>query len=306
MGVLISSEQRFRKLIYFWVAVHAYLAIFSIFESGFGPGGFLMDENDLALALNCALPFAYFLRQSDSVSGRAKFFLTIAMVLILAAIVATMSRGGFVGLAVTAAAIIWFSKNRLRNAVFVCIIGASFAALIPSDYRAEILSISDTEDSTRNERLDSWTLGWRMFVDNPVLGVGYGNYPWTVTPYQMADPELRNIRWLGGRVAHSLYFTLLPETGLIGTILYGSILIVLLRSLRGSIRIARAAVPGGSAQFIEAAARASIVSLIGFLATATFISVLYYPQFWYAVGFAYVIRHLATRLEPAADDNPRH
>jgi hypothetical protein len=296
MCVLVGSETRLRKLIYFWIGLHVYLAVFGLLHAGRGPGGILADENDLALALASVLPFVYFLYRSRSTSKRTKLALLLAMGLIGAGMVATNSRGGFVGLAVTTAAIVWFSKYRLRSTLIVLVLGATFVVLMPSHYKSEIISITDTQDDTRNERLDSWTLAWRMFLDHPIGGVGFGNFPWTVRDYQLKDPEMRYGMPLTGRVAHSLPFTLLSETGIVGTVVVMLILVRIYRTEKSAVRLAVAHGHDPPAEFVEMCARAVIVSLLSILSCGAFISVLYYPQLWYAVGFSYVVHKQATAL----------
>jgi probable O-glycosylation ligase (exosortase A-associated) len=294
--VLISTMGRLRKLMALWVGVHCYLGAYGMLNGGLGPGSFLEDENDLALALNMALPYAYFLQRSPSLSKRHRLALLVAIALIVGGVIATMSRGGFIGLIVTTAAIVWCSKNRLRNALVVCALAAVFVLFTPQQYKSEVQTITNVGDETRLERLVSWELAWRMFLDNPVLGVGFGNYPWRVQEYQEEGDYSRG---LGGRAAHSFYFTLWPETGLVGTLLVTMIVLHIVNRQRRALKIGREAPPGEDGEFIEACARATIVALISFLATSTFISVLYYPELWYLLGFSYAIHRNAQSLTAA-------
>ena len=97
---------------------------------------------------------------------------------------------------------------------------------------------SSTSDQTLTvgtgaERLYTWGIGWEMFLGNPILGVGQGNFPWNFENYQGGDRF--NTRSLAGRAAHSMYFTLLPELGTVGTGLF--ILMVLSNySVLGKVR----------------------------------------------------------------------
>ncbi len=299
MCVLISNELRLRKLMYAWIAIYVYLAVYGILHAGRGPGSFIVDENDLALALNCALPYAYFIYQCKGSTKKVRLLSALALVVILCGVVSTMSRGGFVGLAVTSCALIWLSRNRIRNAVVLLFAAALFAAFIPSEYKEEIVSIGDTQDNTRNERFDSWERGWEMFVDYPILGIGFGNYPWRVAAYDLASGDTAYRRGLGGRVAHSVYFTLLPETGLAGTLIFICVAVGIYRRHKRTLAVLAKTPPDASKEFIESLSRASVVSLLAFLSTGAFISVLYYPEFWYTAGFAYVIHSNAAKLAAA-------
>jgi len=155
----------------------------------------------------------------------------------------------------------------------------------PDSYIDEIVSISDTENDTRNTRILHWRVSWAMFMDNPILGVGPGNYPWRSEYYQMElDTYVPGDRIMASRSAHSLYFTLLPEFGLAGTIPFVLILVGMFRRLT-RFQNGGSSVSGKHPVEKDLMLAKSIrASLIGYLCAGAFISVLYYPQFWYSIG----------------------
>src|SRR5213075_2121097 len=106
------------------------------------------------------------------------------------------------------------------------------------NYWDELQSMGDSNDSTRNDRLYMWRRSTEMFLDNLIVGVGAGNFPVRVSEYELKseefDPAVQHLH--GGRVAHSLYFTLIPEYGLVGIFLYGGATLLVVVRLR---RIAR-------------------------------------------------------------------
>ncbi len=299
LGLLITNMARLRQLIWLWLLLHCFVAAYAISNGGVGPGSFLLDENDLALALLMAVPYAYFLQKSTGVSKKMRLVLIFSVILLLAGVVATMSRGGFVGLAVMTAAIAFMSRNKIRNALLLCVAGALFYVFMPEEYKTEVESIGDIENSTRVERLNTWIIGWDMFVDNPIIGVGVGNFRWRIGEYQAEARDVDNYRNLSGRAAHSVYFTLLPETGLVGTILVAWLILHIIKRQREAIRLSSRPKRTDDTEFIDACARATLVSLAGFLGAGTFISVLYFPELWYALGFSYVIHRVA--VEQAQD-----
>jgi probable O-glycosylation ligase (exosortase A-associated) len=283
----VRNEERFRKFIHFWICINAYLALFGLAHGGRGPGSFLSDENDLALALNVGLPFAYFLQSVDGLSSRGKLFYRLASVLLVIGIVATSSRGGFVALCASVLAIIYFSRNKFRNFVVVLLAATVFFFMIPEEYKSEISSISDTREATAAGRLYQWRMGWDMYVDNPVFGVGAGNYPWRVAYYELQSKgRSPSGRLHGGRAAHSLYFTLLPELGTLGLALFVVALTSAIKRLRRIARDEAKRNLGRGTSLAEASARATIVAFIAYLSAGMFVSVLYYPHFWYLVAIA--------------------
>lgn len=241
------------------------LAIYSLSHGGRGPGGMMSDENDLTLFIVTVLPLSFYLYgQAQGVKGKA-FHLAV-MGCSLLAVVAAFSRGGFIGL-LGMLFVYWLLSK--RKIVSLLAIGIMFGVLYFAGgdaYYDEMKTVTDTEDSTANERLLSWQAGWDMFLDNP-LGVGGSNYPVRFPEYQ--PEEMRRNMW--GRVAHSLWFTLIPETGVLGILLFVAILV---RNCRDILMLLKD--PSGNSEMGKAYA----AGLVGFLASATFISVLYYTTFW--------------------------
>jgi probable O-glycosylation ligase (exosortase A-associated) len=286
MSLLLVAPARRRQYLAFWIFMNAYLALFVIANGGRGPGGIMEDENDMAFTFCMAIPYPFFLAQCSTNKPLVRGMYYGITLLMLAAVVATHSRGGFLGVACVAAYGIYLSRNRLRKILVLITIGVVALQFVPDSYFDRIGSISDTSDSSRVERLKSWRIGWNIFVDNPVLGVGPSNYGTHSPPYHMALPDyVPGEPLLGGRAAHSLYFTLLPEGGLVGAGIYAMLIIGLFRGLRQSERIASSAVAAHSeAESDLLLARAARASLIGYLAAGAFISILYYPHLWYTIG----------------------
>ena len=83
----------------------------------------------------------------------------------------------------------------------------------PEEYVTEIKSIREegTETGTGRDRIELWKVAWKMFLDNPILGVGQGNLTWQLGDYQHdANDDSAWSRSVSGRAIHSIYFTVLP------------------------------------------------------------------------------------------------
>ena len=308
---LISSlynEKRFYKLLNLWITMHLFIAVMCLLSGGTGSGGFLSDENDLSLTLGMAIPFAWFLSKSPVTTRRAKIFYQVVTVVLMIGVVATFSRGGFLGLVAVLIGIIVYSPNKFRNLVLLAMMAGIVVLNLPDKYVADMQTITDTEDSTRNDRLHSWKMGWAMFLENPVLGVGTANYPWRVGEYELKDKslDLSSMMMHSGRVSHSLYFTLIPEHGLVGISLYLTILVSLWKKLQKIIRMDREMTKiTGDPKGYELIARAFIVSVFCYLVSGAFISVLYYPHFWYTIGFIVAFERIVTgQYRKIIEENP--
>ena len=287
--VLIQTKDDLLLFTRAWTFSIGLVALYVIQNGGQGPGGFQLDENDVALSLCVGIAFATYLRQLSSTSlGRFLWFLCVISCVV--GVVATNSRGGFLGMCATFGALWWFGDKRLRNLILgmcaLLVVVPIFLLLAPAEYVEEIYSIADTGDSTRNKRLDMWWYGWVMFLDNPLIGVGIGNFPWTVHEYQMATEAISSgeEKWYGGRASHSLWFTLLPELGSAGAVIFG---LILFRSYQVLGRL------GSSRDHVtKLLARAISAAIIAVLVNGTFLSILLYPQLWHLFAYAAILAKL--------------
>lgn len=150
------------------------------------------------------------------------------------AMVATLSRGAWVGVAM-AVAVLMLASGR-RGALMLAALGlagllvfaAGAAGLLPAGITERAASIAsstialrDIEDEEVNptnfavmERLANWQAGWRMFLANPLLGVGIGNYNAAYRDYALPGWETA----LGH--AHNFYLNIAAEAGVIGLAAY--------------------------------------------------------------------------------------
>ena len=250
----------------------------------------MWDENDLALALNVTIPLAFSMALIRTSSTGVRLLYFGATLLLVAGVLVSQSRGGFLGLVAAMGVIWWHSRHRLRNIVlafiFLLISATAILSALPEGYVDEMVSITNEQDNTRQERMYFWKLGWIMFKDNPFFGVGAGNYPWTVHEYEAMLPvEEQNPRRMGGRPSHSLYFSLIPELGLAGIVPYVLLIGVSFRRIRwGYVRHKKIDQHDDAAAEKRLYCQGLRAALYSFLVTSGFISVLYYPVGWYLFG----------------------
>ena len=286
-AVARSLVQR-RAFIRFLLLANLFTAYWVITHNGHGQGGHLGDENDASLALNIGVCLCFAVARFDR--ERTWRLLATAGVFFTAfAVVITGSRGGFVGLIAAGLAIAIFSRELLRALFSIAVVVLLVLPFVPANYTADMMTITDPNDLTRTARIYSWHRGTDMFLANPVFGVGANNYPFRVHEYEnsaAAQAERNDRRSVGGRAAHSLYFTLLPETGTVGVVLYLSMLITALIRCWKAVRRPLPDAPGDDrrlwAYFVGSA-------LVAFSAGGTFVSVLYYPHFWMLVSFTILL-----------------
>jgi probable O-glycosylation ligase (exosortase A-associated) len=265
-------------------------SIYAISHQGTGPGGILNDENDLSLFLLVYMPLVLFVISQERALLK-KILWIGSVLLIVVAIFFTKSRGGFVGLCAVAAAYWWCSKKKLKVLLIFFMVVFLGIAIGGNAYKDEITSITNLKENTARTRLLSWKAGFDMFVDNP-LGVGGYNFSVLFPDYQ---PEEMN-RNMWGRAAHSIWFTLLPETGVVGFVLYLSIIMMNIRDIKLLFRAV-------GDDFFHLLAISLSASFLGFFAAATFLSVLYYPYFWHLTLMLMISRKLVEFGSISDSDN---
>jgi len=255
------------------------------------------DENDLALGINTVLPIALSLGMGEKELKKKIYYLCLTGVFCAANII-SFSRGGFVGM-IAAVMFVWVKSWKGKAKATVLIMGLACGMLLfaPAAFWDEMRTIKDgTADATGGGRVFMWKVAVREFLDNPVMGVGVMNYGVWLPEYVRDDDvmsdgtEPQGITTRYGRVCHSLYFTVLSELGLIGVVLFGMMLYSFFKSMRFVIGSNKDLVEEEQArtspQDLETGNKCRLLglglsgSMIGFLVSAAFLSVLYYPQFW--------------------------
>jgi O-antigen ligase len=138
-------------------------------------GSFLGDGNDFALSLDVVVPLCLFLLL-DSTKMLHKVFWGGALLILVAAVVATQSRGGTLGLAATGA-YYWSKSNRkLPMAIIGMVAVIGILAMAPGAYFARLATIGDTTEGSAQGRLTAWSAAIRMAADNPLFGVGAAHF----------------------------------------------------------------------------------------------------------------------------------
>lgn len=172
--------------------------------------GIFANPNEVAYALAILIPLLAYLAVRGNLL--TKILLTGIFCLFSIAIYLTFSRGGLMGLVAVIALIAWRGKSRTMQigTVVVLVAGLIFASQNWS--RGEDFSQLQS-DTTVKQRLATTQAGLNMFLDHPVLGVGFrcSVIAWAL----YAPPGLQSRNAL---VTHNTFIQVLSETGASGFI----------------------------------------------------------------------------------------
>jgi probable O-glycosylation ligase (exosortase A-associated) len=294
--LIFNTKERIVSLIKFWWLIYFLMSLITIYNGGLGPGDFTNDPNDASLALTMGLPWCIYSIRFLDITKWQKLFCIITSLILILAIVKTGSRGGFLGLVAMLLVLWWFSEKRTRNAVYsfmvLLALSTTVISMLPDNYIEEMQSINDTEDSTRVERIRTWEVAWIMFKDNPIVGVGGNNFPYNAGYYQRETSWWTgNEKSLNGRFTHSVYFQILSELGILGSLTYLFIFLSLPLRLH-KFRKRQRSSPQIYDKLDEMFSLTLMLSMVAYLISGAFISVAYYPHIpiWLTM-YAILIRY---------------
>jgi O-antigen ligase len=170
--------------------------------------GIFANPNEVAYALVILVPLAVYLATPRG--WFVRLLVSAVSVLFAAAVFVTFSRGGLIALVAVIALVGWRKKNKwvLGLTMILLVGGLLFASRFWS--RGEDFSQLNG-DATVQSRLATTEAGFNMFLDHPLLGVGFGC---SVIAWPLYAPQGMYTR--GALVTHNTFIQALSETGLLG------------------------------------------------------------------------------------------
>ena len=135
------------------------------------------NPSDFAFILATTLPLSFWLLE-DAPRWRVPLFAAIG--LIASAIVLSLSRGTMVGLAAGLAWMVLVDRRHVRLVLVGGVLALAVALLVirsdPSRFETALLYKQKVADYNVTTRYDAWNAAAELAVENPVLGVGPGNF----------------------------------------------------------------------------------------------------------------------------------
>jgi len=241
-------------------------------------GALTGNPNDMALMLNLLLPICVGLLLAAQT--RTKHVLYGALIAVLiAAIVLTFSRAGFLALGVTFISYMVLLRNRPQKKLIpLALVLALFAIpLIPSTYVDRLSTITDIEEDESGSaqlRFNDMKLATGLFLRNPLIGTGIG----------VSAIAMDEARGSYGTEIHNVYLQYAVELGLPGLILFLLLYRVCFRNT--SYVMSHHPPTAGRDNSLFFISQGIRVSLIAFAVEAFFHPVAYHFYFYYIAGLA--------------------
>ncbi len=239
-------------------------------------GGIFGNSNDMALHLVTIVPIAAALFFGAR-GIAAKIFYGACAALMVAAIVVTYSRGGFLGLVFASGVLAWKLGRRNRLGVIAISVFLLIALLVlaPGGYGLRVISIfipSLDPVGSSAARQGDLLRSLHVALFNPVFGVGMGNY--RLLSYH-------------GLVSHNSYTQVASEMGVAATIIYTLFVVTPIKRLW---QIERETFDERKKSRYFYLAVGLQASLVGYMVSSLFASVAYLWYVYYLVGYAVCLR----------------
>ncbi len=272
-------------------------------------GGPIGDPNRFAQILVAILPLAFF-RFLDEKNTNMKLLAMGGVVLILAGVLLSYSRGGFLAICIIVALMTLMRYIRWYQVVLSMIGLLAVTAIAAPGYFTRmdtIKGVSGLFSQAAANQSDAVILGrttemlaaLNVFLDYPIIGVGPGQYGKYYSLDYMSNPDIAFRRIDKSRRAHSLYLELAAETGILGL---GTFTVVIMWVMFGLWK-ARKQWQHRKPEFCNFAA-AFFLGIVGYLFTGIFLSLAYQRYLWVIVALAGATIHILNAAQQEPEEQP--
>jgi len=286
INMLITDRLRLHALV--WIVVISggfhgvveglkFLATAGSYHIGNVPS--LGDNNYVAVGLLMLMPLSFYLWQ-HSTRDVTRYACLVTTLLTVFGVLATYSRGGFVGLVAVGVTLVMTGRRKLRSLLFLASLATLIVLVGPAQWFARVSSVETaTADSSFMSRVFMWNMSYLIAKDHPLFGDGY--YATQNRPiFHKYQSEANAI---GGHDAdmtlasHSIYFEALADQGFVGLALFIALLIAGFQNARVVMRFTKSR---PDLRWIYDLAHMFRLSLIGFAVAGASVSATY-MEFYY-------------------------
>jgi O-antigen ligase len=244
MVTTLTTPKRLRQLTSLMIVASAYLALRGVLDYARGVnltegnrlkgavGGIFENPNDLALNLVTFLAPTMFIIILERRPLRRLMASAIA-VLMLATIVATKSRGGFLGLSAMLLVVAYYTIKVKPQWILAGILSVGIAVpMLPEAFWNRMDSIVNAEtdpSGSREARIRLMEQGLQVFSENPLTGIGAGQFE----NYSGPGAIERN------RATHNVWLQVGAELGIFGLAIFAFLVFRAFRAASISLRAIR-------------------------------------------------------------------
>ena len=323
-AALVSTETDLRRVLNVFVFTSAIVGGLSVLTFGSGSESLiglellqagrsqgLVDDPDFFAAMQLvAIPIALVLA-NETDSHRMRLMLYGAVIVLLASVFTSLSRGAFLALLVLAILLVATRPERLfqsrrQKALTLLVASAGMVLFFSRPYvrgevvqRAESIYAPKTRDEASGAgRTNLWKAAERITGEHPLTGIGYGSFIYVSEELLLrtpgVDPLLLQNRSEGDNfVAHNTYLGTSAELGVTGLLLLLGLMISTGVTLRAAARRASAA----GAAFLARVSHGLLLGLCAWAVTSIFLSGETARMLWILVGLSLAVAKIVEQRE---------
>jgi O-antigen ligase len=234
------------------------------------------QQNDFAFMLATSLPFMFFLLGG---TRALRPVVLVAIALVSAAILLSLSRGAFLGLAAGFVLFVLTDRRRLQVTITAGVLATVGTLLVihsnPQRFHQALTLKQNVAQENVSTRFGAWDAAARLASDHPLLGVGPGNFQFhynALTGQPLGTFTLT--------VAHNALLDVGAELGLVAMCLLALYLLLTFTRLTSTLKRGY-----GDPGFVSTLR----ISLTIAIVSAMFLSEQYFLPFWLIGGLAAAI-----------------
>lgn len=220
---LLREPKDIRNILWLIVGLHLFLALraYYFYKVDFMPIAMptyrYLGRNSFAGSLAFTFPVAYILSRTAK-NKIPKLLAMFAAAWCVIGVILTYSRGGFVALMAGICALIFFERKKWRIISVVLILSILILPRLSEKYINRVQSIETYhEDSAAMARVGANYAAINMIKENPIFGVGAGNYNDLVMDYVPIEYR-QNVAY--GLSIHNVIMQATSETGIVGAVIF--------------------------------------------------------------------------------------
>jgi len=196
-----------------------------LYKGSFAETPFI-NKNGLGTILATTIPIIQW-RIYDGLR-KDKLWYYICLLINLIGLVLTMSQGAVISFIVGELLLFVFGDKKIKKDILKLMLlgililsGFLIRSLIVKDNLFNFFKTRlDPTSSSKTQRILIWKASWKMFLDHPITGVGFGTFSKVYPLYRLPEAVEENMAF-----AHNLPLNLLAETGIFGFLGFISVII---------------------------------------------------------------------------------
>jgi len=282
---LVTTERRFvffLLLFFLWNFKMSQHGAYSWAVRGFsfakwgigGPQGWFENSGEygLQMAMVCIISFCYFLGAKKYLSKWRRLLFLALPITSFMTVLASSSRGDYLALA---AAFVWLglavNGRRLAYSTLVIVVLCIGYWAMPTKMMERFSVAGNKDDYTSYTRETRWKAGYKIFIDNPIIGVGTGSW---VAYYERHFPRERGREGWG--LPHNSFIEVIGNHGIFG-VLFILLIFGGMFSLNKSTRKTAIKYDDPIASWLS---RGFDAATVAYIIGGSFMSVFHYPYIW--------------------------